>query len=282
MRLISVGKLCANAAAPAARMAPALAAGAHRRGFSTLAQRAEARETALGVSAYMRKIYLNSLFSFGGTLLAAELLSSHAPFLSGGSFALGVAGSLAGVVAFSLHRPERCAATDAQGRELLVAVDSPLRRLWYGLFLGGGALTLAPLFAMANALSATLVPCAIVLTAASFLGMSAYAMSRPLGSFSAWGAVLSGALVSLLALQLAGGCSYLLLGPTAFSQLLSSAQPYVGLGLFSALQLYDTQAALEEYERGSVDVLGHSLNFVLNLKNLFASALQLLMRFRRD
>ena len=251
-----------------------------RRSFSTLAERTEARETALSVNAYMRKIYLNSMLSFGGTLFAAEVLSSSALFLSGGSFFLGVGASLAGVIGFSLHRPERQRATDAAGRELLVAVDSATRKLWYGLFLGGGALTLAPLFAMANALSTTLVPYSIVLTAASFLGMSAYAMSRPLGSFNAWGSALSGALVSLLALQLLAGGSYLLAGPNAGSQLAFSVQPYLGLGLFSALQIYDTQAALQEYEQGSIDVLGHSMNFVLNLKNIFTSLLQILMRLR--
>lgn len=273
-------KLVSQAAVPAVRLSPL--AYNHRRRFSILAERAQTKDATLTVNSYMRQIYINSFLGFGGTLMAAEILSANAMFLTGGSFALGAISSLAGVIGFSFTRAEHRRVTDVEGREKMVAIDTVARKAFLGLFAGGSALALAPLLAMANAMSTTLVPYSIVLTASTFLGMSAYAMTRPAGSFSTWGSVLSGALVSMLALQVAGGCAYLAIGANAFSSSLMTVQPYAALGLFSAFQAYDTHAALQEYEEGHVDVLGHSFNFLLNLKNIFTSILQILMRFRND
>lgn len=237
-------------------------------------------ETApLAINTYMKNIYLTSLATFGSILGASWLLSSSAFALGSASILGGFALSLGGVIGFSFHKPPYVNAFDVSGQQKIIAVNTFTRKLWYGAFATGSVLMLAPLFTLANAISPTIAPLATLLTVGTFLGSSAYALNQPLGKFSSWGSVLTGTLVSLILLQLGGLGAAWAMGPNAFSNIVWSVQPYIGVGLFTAFQMFDTQAAVMEYEAGNVDVLGHSMNYVLNLKNLFVSFLQILMRF---
>lgn len=81
-------------------------------------------------------------------------------------------------------------------------------------------------------------------------------------------------------MNLAGMGSLWMWGPNMFSKAVFSIYPYVGVGLFSAFQMYDTSVALSSYEEGVLDPLNHSISFVLNLKNLFINFVQILSSFK--
>ena len=54
------------------------------------------------------------------------------------------------------------------------------------------------------------------------------------------GPILFGSLLSLIGIQLVSlGCMYFI-GPNMFSSAVYTVYPYIGIGLFSAFQLYDT------------------------------------------
>lgn len=146
-------------------------------------------------------------------------------------------------------------------------------------FLVGGMLTMTPVLQYAMMINKSIIPMSILLTLGTFGGCSLYAMNQPIGRFNAWGGPLFGALLSVLVLNLSGALSLYMMGPNMFSNLIFSAYPYVGIGLFSLFQIYDTDVAMTSYKEGVLDPLNHSISFILNLKNLFINFVQILSRF---
>ena len=78
------------------------------------------------------------------------------------------------------------------------------------------------------------MPLSAVCTLGIIGGMSYYALSSPIGKFNSWRGPLYGGIMGLLLLNLSGLGSYYFYGPNAFSSLVFSVEPYIGIGLFSA------------------------------------------------
>lgn len=241
------------------------------------------QSTQIGINSYMKDIYKYSLFSFGSLITGAHIISTSSlmlnPMLPLGAGAILSIGS---VLAFSFHKPNLLKTQDFQGRDLVIAEETTYRKSLFAGLVTGGMLSISPLFAYANVLNPAIVPTAVVLSISTFAGMSLYSMSRPLGSFDKWGSVLTGAIFSVIGFQLVAAGSFWMIGPNMFSSLVWTVYPYFGIGLFSAFQIYDTQQAIICYENGRIDVLGHSLNFYLNLKNLLINFIQILSSFNKD
>lgn len=248
------------------------------RHFSVPSEVQKAKSQPLAVNTYMRDIYLTSLFSFGGSLAGAQLLSMTQLGLYTPAAMVGALVSFGSLIGFSFSAPTFKRMVDVSGNEKLVAINSQRRKLFFGGVVAGSAFALAPALAIANAFNAAIVPAALVCSLGIFVGSSLYAIRQPLGKFKSWGGPLYGALFSLIILQLAGLGASFMMGPNAFSSVIFTVKPYFTIGLFTAFQAYDTQNALQEYNDGRVDVLNHAMEYFLNLKNLFISFLQIFTR----
>ena len=270
----SVRKFSKAVSSPAKRIGSRLAR-TPMYSFSQVQDFSKPKVEPLTINKYMRDVYLTSLMTFGSAILGGYMLAGTALGATGGSLMLGSLTSLAGVVGFSFSKPQMRLETDINGNEKVIAVNTFTRKLWYGTFLAGSAIAFAPIFKMVSAVNPATIPMCALITLGTFLGSSAYAIKSPLGKFNSWGSVLTGSLVTLIAMQLVGWGSMALMGANAFSKALFAVQPYFVLGLFTAFQVYDTHTALAAYENGQIDTLGHSLNFVLNMKNIFISLLQI-------
>jgi FtsH-binding integral membrane protein len=159
--------------------------------------------------------------------------------------------------------------------EMIKSVNSPLRKAMFGLGIVGLGLSSAPLIAMATAMSPTIVPTCLGLTAAIFGGASLAAYNMKKDSMLKYSGVLFGSLLGLIGLQVAGLAAALIVGPNPFSLLLFNASNYITIGLFTAFIAYDTHVAIKLYETGEPDHLGMASNFLLDLWNIFTALLRI-------
>lgn len=161
----------------------------------------------------------------------------------------------------------------------MVAQYTNMQKACFGAFIVGGVCTLSPLFAAAMQINSAIIPLSVIMTLGTFGGASLYAMNQPIGRFDSWGPALYGVLVTTLVMNLCAAGGYYFYGPNMFSNTVFSIYPYFGLGLFTAFQMFDTQLAIRQYKDGMVDVLSHSINFILNMKNMLINFMQIFMRW---
>ncbi|XP_065562362.1 probable Bax inhibitor 1, partial [Artemia franciscana] len=109
----------------------------------------------------------------------------------------------------------------------------------------------------------TIITTALVGTALIFIGFSICSILSPSGKWLFLGAPLSTYLLSVTFLRLFMGGHYAL-------------EMYIGLGVFCAYILYDTQMIIERKRTGEGDVLSHSLILFLDLVNVFVKLLRCL------
>ena len=154
------------------------------------------------------------------------------------------------------------------GVPILKTENGPARLALYGLGLAGLGLSAAPMFAYAYAISPTILPSAIGISAAIFGGASLVAYSMPKDKMLSAGKMLGGSLLGLIGLQLVGLVAFLVTGPNALRSLLFRADNYLGIALFSAFVAYDTHVAIKSYELGNADHLGLSISFIMDIWNI--------------
>lgn len=126
----------------------------------------------------------------------------------------------------------------------------------------------------------SVVTTALGLTAGIFGGASAVAYMMPKDKMLGYGRVFSGSLLGLIAIQLIGIGSSLVMGPNALSMMLFQADTYLGIALFTGLIAYDTHVAIKQYETGEADHLGMSVQLLLDFWNLLIRIMQVLGRSR--
>ena len=90
----------------------------------------------------------------------------------------------------------------------------------------------------------------------------------PRGFMLGYGSVLTGGLVGLLCLNFSGILAAKFMGMSLFASTLSTVESYFGIGLFSALLIYDTHTAIKRYKTGDADHLGMSIQILLDVINL--------------
>ena len=110
---------------------------------------------------------------------------------------------------------------------------------------------------------------------ASFTGSALYTKNR-----SAMAIYLSSFLMtacsSLLVLSMFHLFSFSFGGNIGGSSLVTMAQMYLGLLVFSAFVMYDTQIMIMKAERGSNDYLAHSLDLYMDVVGLFMKIVHIL------
>lgn len=153
-----------------------------------------------------------------------------------------------------------------------------LRSALYGVGIMGLGMGAAPLFGMAAAISPTILPTCLGLTAALFGGASLVAYRMPKDSLLGMGRAMMGSLIGLICLQLAGLGSSIFFGPNPFSMMMLSSTSYLAVGLFTVMIAYDTHVAVKMYEMGQADHLGASVQFLLDFWNIFVSLVQIFSR----
>lgn len=161
------------------------------------------------------------------------------------------------------------------GHLVYKTANSPGRIALYAMGLIGLGMTAAPAIGMVAMTSPSTIPMAMAMTAAIFGGASLAAYNIPTDKMASIGKVLMGSLLGLIGLQLVGFGSYLFMGPNALSSLLFRADNYLGILLFSAFVAYDTHVAINSYESGAADHLGMSVQFLLDVWNIFIRLLYL-------
>lgn len=145
----------------------------------------------------------------------------------------------------------------------------------FGLGVLGLGLSAAPLVALSTAISPSIVPTCLGLTAAIFGGASMVAYNMKKDSMLKYSGVLGGSLLGLIGLQLIGLAASFIIGPNPYSLLLFSSSNYIAVGLFTAFIAYDTHVAIKQYELGTPDHLGMTSQFLLDLWNIFTSLLRI-------
>ena len=83
-----------------------------------------------------------------------------------------------------------------------------------------------------------------------------------------YGGILSGSLFGLIGLNVSGSLAAKFLGITLFANTLTTAESYLGIGIFTLMIIYDTHQAIKRYERGDADHLGMSIQILLDIWNI--------------
>ena len=143
-------------------------------------------------------------------------------------------------------------------------VSSPSRKWWFNAFGVSEGLTIAPIICM---FPAAAIPAALG-TAGIVGGTAAAATLLPRGSTNWMGPPLFGCLLGMVGV----GFANIFIG----SPLLHSLDVYGGIGLFGLYTVYDTHQTIEDYEKGNLDHLNHSMNFTLNFINIFVRLIQIM------
>jgi len=161
-----------------------------------------------------------------------------------------------------------------QQNGIVKAVDSRKR---IASFLGIGAsigVGLTPLLAIAAHFVPVAIPIAATLALTTMTGMVAYALTKPIGSFTKWGPALTVGLFALIGVSLVN----IIIG----SPMIVTIVSLFGVGLFAAYTAYDTHNAIQSHEDGQPDHLSSAANFYINAVNLFTDFLRLIMAFWRE
>ncbi len=80
-----------------------------------------------------------------------------------------------------------------------------------------------------------------------------------------YGTILGGSMLGLLGLNASGLLAGKFLGYTLYANTLSTAESYLGIGLFTMMIIYDTHIAIKRYQKGDADHLGMSIQLLLDL-----------------
>jgi FtsH-binding integral membrane protein len=197
---------------------------------------------------FLMRVYNTTGLSILGALGSSFMFMSMPLVIAnfGASAIVSMVMTLGGFIGASYMKPTNVVETD-NGIEIFKTVNSPLRIGLYSMGVLGLGLGASPLFMMAQAMSPAIMPTALGITTAIFGGASLAAYSMPKDKMLGYGRLLSGSLLGLIGLQLAGLLTTMAIGPNAFSTFLFTADNYIGIGLFSALIAYDTHVAIKMY-----------------------------------
>lgn len=238
----------------------------------------------VGLQKHLNKMYKTTIVSFTGALGVSYLMAaSNFALLSPGlCFGIGAIGSLASVIAFTFTKSQRKMVTDANGNQYPTSENSPYRLGLYSTFVGCSGLLMAPMLGHYFLMNPVIIPLALGLTTTIVSGSSLYAYTKPKNSLLWLGGPLTGALISLIGVQLISLGAAWIYGPNLFSLMAHRADLYIGTGIFTAFVAYDTHVAIQNYEEGDADHLGASMSMFLNFQNIFLRMLQIVSSFYGD
>ena len=120
---------------------------------------------------------------------------------------------------------------------------------------------IAPFLAIMHSIDPIIIPAAGGVTTAVMVGMMHYALHTP-KSLIGWGPALHIGLWGLIGNGIVG-C---LLFPNNLSYMIDT---FAGTALFMGITAYDTQCAIEAYQKKQPDHIGYATQFYLDFLNLF-------------
>ena len=142
--------------------------------------------------------------------------------------------------------------------------NPPNRKSWSNVLFATQGIIISPALLIFSAH----IPLALVVTGVITAGSITGSLFQPKGALLKMGPVLHTGLWGLLGISIAG----------IFIPEMHSIDLYGGVGLFTVYNMYDTHELIEEYEHGQVDHLSHSIDYSLNIINIFIRMLEILAR----
>lgn len=200
-----------------------------------------------------------TLGAISGTLVVAP--QHFVPVVASvflGSLGLGL------VASFKVRKPPPIIIYNNQKIEIK---NDPSRLRWsqilfatYGVLASPGVFVCADVF-----------PQALLATGALVLGSSTAALFFRDHSLVRYSGAISTGLWGLLVVGIVG----------VWYPLFHTIDLYGGLAFFCLIQAFDTHVALESYKQNKIDPLGHSIDFGLNMINIFSRLLEIFQKIKR-
>jgi FtsH-binding integral membrane protein len=232
-----------------------------------------------GLSNFLSKTYKYSALSVGTSLGAAYTLpyfidfgfATQNPLL----YVVGCGVCSVGSI-YMLGKTKYDVQTKNNG---LVSINSLERKLAYGGFLTSFTFMTIPFVITMNTISPIIIPIASGLALTTMGASSLFAYMKPKGSMLKYGGTISGALISLIGVQLAGLGAHFL-GYHEIASLLHNVDTYFGIGVMAACNAYTTHRAIDCYEKKNPDHLGISINLYLEFMNMMIRFAEIVAKFK--
>jgi FtsH-binding integral membrane protein len=237
--------------------------------LSTVTQNDYVKLAATETSLNLAKI---SLVSAGTVAIAPTLLSVADPVVLGVT-ALG--GSFAAAIysIFQIGGESPTVIYNKKEKKHEI-VDSPRRRKFVNLFLAAEGVMIAPTLFL-GAMTDVLAP-ATLITVGIMAGPITAAYMNPTKNYQGVGTFACTALLGSICLSVGG-----LIFPS-FGQLWHMPEAYIGIGLMSLFNWYDTQLMLDSYEKKELDPTMHGVSYTLNFINIWIRVISIMSKMKRD
>ena len=236
----------------------------------------------LGLQKHLNKMYKTTIMSFAGALGVSYLMAAtnFALLSPMHCFCVGALGTISTVIAFCNRTTCQIQiVSDSKGQEYLKSENSPGRLGLYTTFVGLNGLMMAPLIGHFLFISPIIIPIALGLSTGIVAGSSIYTYTRPKGSLLWLGGPLTGALLTVISIQMISLGAAWIYGPNMISMLAYRTDIYLGTGMFAVFVAYDTHLAVEDYEEGKPDHLLSSMGMFLNFQNIFLRMMKIVASF---
>ena len=248
---------------------------------STLSENSEpllkkGEPSSLGLNAFLKKVYLRSAAGMGVSLVAGM---AAMPFVATMPFHLLGLGSVVGIG--SCLALGKLKSTPIHSPSGIQSQHSLLREgCFWGLCAGLGVAA-APAIAINQALDPMALPLALGLSTTIFGGCAIASTRIQDSTLMQWKAPLAVGLGTLLGTQVIGLAALMMVGPCMISSISQSVDLYGGLALFTALSIYDSYLARQNYAEGEADDIGCATSLYLDWFNLLIRIQELLIS-RKD
>lgn len=203
----------------------------------------------IGLNRYLTRVYATTGVSLALTLAAAYgglLIPGLCEVSSDGlAFAFGILSYISFTKANGIK--PKIVSYVQNGDKILKTVNGKDRLLIYGLGCVTLGLTAAPLFVSINEISLSIIPMTIGITSSIFGGASLLGMMLPRSFMLGYGSVLFGGLMGLVGFNFSLLAAAKIWGISTGVISLSSTESMIGIGLFSAMLIYDTHLAIKRY-----------------------------------
>lgn len=233
------------------------------------------------LNSYMSKIYTVTGFSFAGTLAVSYAIAATTIISQPLAVSLVVTGTLlnlAGVTGMRKISPKTVTEKLPRGKTLEKVKNPFSRKLAFSAVVLGSGIAAAPLVQIVAGLHLSSLLMAAGVSVLTMSGASIYSLYKPLGAFKNWEATLFSGLFGLVTINIISLLAHLAIGPNPLSYMWMNTEMYIGIGLFTGYQAFDTHKAIQSFKEGKCDHLDHALSFFLNIQNLFIRYLEILAK----
>lgn len=232
----------------------------------------------LGLSKFIKKVYLTSGLGITGSLGTAWILSVgvpafidwHMPHFLFGGLAIGITGCVGlGLCKYTISEDKT------------ESINSNGRLASFGLIVGGTSLMITPICLVGQIVSPMILPIATLMSLVTMGGATAYAYYLPPDKLLKWEGPVYAGLLGICGVGLSTLGSLMIFGPNSFASLLHSVDVYGGILLFTCITAYETQLAVSMYQKGNPDHLGCATNVFLDFVNLLVRYIEILIKSRK-